>query len=33
MGNTVVLKPASTAVYSTYFLMKLLEAGRPARRA
>ena len=30
MGNTVVLKPASTAVYSTYFLMKLLEeAGLP----
>jgi 1-pyrroline-5-carboxylate dehydrogenase len=27
MGNTVVLKPASTAVYSTYFLMKLLEAA------
>ena len=30
MGNTVILKPASTAVYSTYFLMKLLEqAGLP----
>ncbi|MGZ4430278.1 MAG: L-glutamate gamma-semialdehyde dehydrogenase [Gaiellales bacterium] len=30
MGNTVVLKPASTAVYSSYFLMKLLEeAGLP----
>src|SRR5262249_39655032 len=27
MGNTVLLKPASTAVYSTYFLMKLLEAA------
>jgi 1-pyrroline-5-carboxylate dehydrogenase len=27
MGNTVVLKPASTAVYSTYFLMQLLEAA------
>jgi 1-pyrroline-5-carboxylate dehydrogenase len=27
MGNTVVLKPASTAIYSTYFLMKLLEAA------
>ena len=27
MGNTVVLKPASTAVYSTYVLMKLLEAA------
>jgi 1-pyrroline-5-carboxylate dehydrogenase len=27
MGNTVVLKPASTAVYSTYFLIKLLEAA------
>jgi 1-pyrroline-5-carboxylate dehydrogenase len=27
MGNTVVLKPASTAVYSTYFLVKLLEAA------
>ncbi len=33
MGNTVILKPASTAVYSTYFLMKLLEqAGLPAGR-
>ena len=30
MGNTVVLKPASTAVYSAYFLMKMLEeAGLP----
>jgi 1-pyrroline-5-carboxylate dehydrogenase len=30
MGNTVLLKPASTAVYSSYFLMKLLEeAGLP----
>src|SRR5947199_901445 len=27
MGNTVVLKPASTAIYSTYFRMKLLEAA------
>jgi 1-pyrroline-5-carboxylate dehydrogenase len=27
MGNTVVLKPASTSVYSAYFLMKLLEAA------
>ncbi|MDX6548606.1 MAG: 1-pyrroline-5-carboxylate dehydrogenase [Gaiellales bacterium] len=27
MGNTVVLKPASTAVYSTYFVIKLLEAA------
>jgi 1-pyrroline-5-carboxylate dehydrogenase len=27
MGNTVILKPASTAVYSTYYLMKLLEAA------
>jgi 1-pyrroline-5-carboxylate dehydrogenase len=27
MGNTVILKPASTAVYSSYFLMKLLEAA------
>ncbi len=27
MGNTVILKPASTAVYSTYFLMKLFEAA------
>ena len=25
MGNTVVLKPASTAVYSTYFLIELLR--------
>ncbi|BCW93324.1 MAG: 1-pyrroline-5-carboxylate dehydrogenase [Thermoanaerobaculum sp.] len=31
MGNTVVWKPASTAVYSAYFTMKLLEAaGLPA---
>ncbi len=30
MGNTVVFKPASTAVYSAHFLMKLLaEAGLP----
>jgi 1-pyrroline-5-carboxylate dehydrogenase len=30
MGNTVVFKPASTAVYSAYFLMKLYEeAGMP----
>jgi 1-pyrroline-5-carboxylate dehydrogenase len=30
MGNTVVWKPASTAAYSAYFLMKLLqEAGLP----
>jgi 1-pyrroline-5-carboxylate dehydrogenase len=30
MGNTVVFKPASTAVYSAYFIMKLLEeAGLP----
>ncbi len=30
MGNVVVWKPASTAVYSGYFLMKiLLEAGLP----
>src|SRR5712691_6912127 len=30
MGNTVVWKPASTAVYSAYFLMKLYEeAGLP----
>jgi len=30
MGNTVVWKPASTAVYSAYFIMKLLEkAGLP----
>ncbi len=30
MGNTVVWKPASSAVYSGYFLMKLLEdAGLP----
>ncbi len=30
MGNTVVWKPASTSVYSGYFLMKLLEeAGLP----
>ena len=30
MGNTVVLKPASTAVYSSYFLMKMFEeAGLP----
>jgi 1-pyrroline-5-carboxylate dehydrogenase len=27
MGNTVVWKPASTAVYSGYFLMKLLQAA------
>lgn len=31
MGNTVLWKPAGTAVYSGYFLMKLLmEAGLPA---
>jgi 1-pyrroline-5-carboxylate dehydrogenase len=30
MGNTVIWKPASTAAYSAYFLMKLLqEAGLP----
>src|SRR5574341_302676 len=30
MGNTVVWKPAATAVYSNYFLLKLLEdAGLP----
>src|SRR4051812_176432 len=30
MGNTVLLKPASTAAYSAYFLVKLLEeAGLP----
>jgi 1-pyrroline-5-carboxylate dehydrogenase len=30
MGNTVVWKPASTAAYSAYFVMKLLEeAGLP----
>jgi 1-pyrroline-5-carboxylate dehydrogenase len=30
MGNTVVFKPASTAVYSAYFLMKIYEeAGLP----
>jgi 1-pyrroline-5-carboxylate dehydrogenase len=30
MGNTVVFKPASTAVYSAWFLMELLrEAGLP----
>lgn len=30
MGNTVVWKPASTAVYSGYFIMKLLEeSGLP----
>ncbi|HOW88854.1 MAG TPA: L-glutamate gamma-semialdehyde dehydrogenase [Elusimicrobiales bacterium] len=30
MGNTVVWKPASTAVYSGYFIMRLLqEAGLP----
>jgi 1-pyrroline-5-carboxylate dehydrogenase len=30
MGNTVVWKPASTAAYSSYFLMRLLqEAGLP----
>ena len=30
MGNTVVWKPASTAVYSGYFIMKILqEAGLP----
>jgi 1-pyrroline-5-carboxylate dehydrogenase len=30
MGNTVLWKPASTAVYSSYFMMKLLqEAGLP----
>jgi 1-pyrroline-5-carboxylate dehydrogenase len=30
MGNTVVLKPASTAIYSCYFLMKMFEeAGLP----
>ena len=31
MGNTVLWKPASTAIYSNYFLMKLLmQAGLPA---
>ena len=31
MGNTVIWKPASSAVYSAYFLAKLWEAaGRPA---
>ncbi len=31
MGNTVLWKPASTAVYSNYFVMKILEeAGLPA---
>jgi 1-pyrroline-5-carboxylate dehydrogenase len=31
LGNTVVWKPASTSVYSNYFLMKLFEdAGLPA---
>ena len=31
MGNVVLWKPASSAVYSNYFLMKLLEeAGMPA---
>ncbi|MFA5537476.1 MAG: aldehyde dehydrogenase family protein, partial [Bacillota bacterium] len=31
MGNTVVWKPASSAVFSNYYLMKLLqEAGLPA---
>lgn len=31
VGNTVVWKPATTAVYSSYFVMKLLEeAGLPA---
>ncbi|MBP8604764.1 MAG: L-glutamate gamma-semialdehyde dehydrogenase [Phycisphaerae bacterium] len=30
MGNTIVWKPASTAVYSNYFIMKILqEAGLP----
>ncbi len=30
MGNTVLWKPASTAVYSSYYMMKLLqEAGLP----
>lgn len=30
MGNTVIWKPASSAVYSAYFIMKLLqEAGLP----
>jgi 1-pyrroline-5-carboxylate dehydrogenase len=30
MGNTVLLKPASTAIYSCYFLMKMFEeAGLP----
>lgn len=30
MGNTVIWKPASTAVYSSYFVMEiLLEAGLP----
>lgn len=30
MGNTVLWKPASTAVYSAYFMMKLMqEAGLP----
>ncbi len=31
MGNTVIWKPASSAVYSAYFMMKLFEdAGLPA---
>ena len=30
MGNTVVWKPASTAAYSAYFIMRILqEAGLP----
>ena len=29
MGNTVVWKPASTAVYSGYFVMEILKLRRP----
>ena len=32
MGNTVVWKPASTAVYAAHWLMALLPRGGPARR-
>jgi 1-pyrroline-5-carboxylate dehydrogenase len=32
MGNTVLWKPASSAVYSGYYVMQLQEAGMPRRR-
>ena len=33
MGNTVVWKPASSAILPAYFIMKILEEAGPARRS